>query len=214
MRRRFLPVVAAAAALAAGVLTAAPSSADPVPGTPTATATARAGIAVKARTTQDASGRFTFTTGNGIVPTWDAANIRITGVSPGSAITNAGATQARVSIPVVAVNGPTVFAAGGFRLTNTDTGDFINCATPAIDTQALVIDCAVQGTNLKLFRISSIGRPSRVNGTYTTTSIYRDVELRVASSQMAKLMNARLGVNLFSPYVVVGTGELTITTDR
>ena len=208
MRRRFVSVAAAAIVLAASALTAAPGTAAPVGPSP------RAGTAAKARTTQEASGRFTFTTGNGIVPTWDAANIRITGVSPGSAITNAEATQARVSIPVVAVNGSTVFAAGGFRLTNTDTGDFINCATPAIDTRALVIDCAVQGTNMKLFRLSSIGRPSRVNGTFTTTSIYRDVELRVASSQMAKLMNARLGVNVFSPYVVVGTGELAVTTDR
>lgn len=208
MRRRSLSVAAAVFALVGGVLAAAPSQAEPAPTMP------RTGTVAKARTTQDASGRFTFTTGNGIVPTWDAANVRITGVSPGSAITNAQATKARVSIPVVAINGSAVFAAGGFRITNTDTGDFINCATPAIDTRARVIDCSVQGTNLRLFRISSMSRPVRVNGRYTTTTIYRDVELRVASSQMAKLMNARLSVNLFSPYVVVGVGELTVTTDR
>lgn len=206
MTRRFVSV--AAAAIVLGMLTIAPGTAAPVNPDP------RTGTAVSSRSTKDASGRFTFTTGNGIFPTWDTAGIRLTGVSPGSVITNAQATKARVRIPVVAINGSTVFAAGGFRLTNVKTGDFINCATPAIDTRALVIDCSVQGTNLKLFRITSMDRPVRVNGTYTTTSVYRGVELRVANSSMAKLMNERLSTNVFSSFVIVGNGELSVTVDR
>ena len=201
-----MSVVAGAVVLAVGTLAAAPATARPVE--------PRAGAAAAARSTQDASGRFTFTTGNGIFPTWDAAGLRLTGVSPGSVITNAQGTKARVSIPVVAINGSTVFAAGGFRLTNVKTGDFINCATPAIDTRALLVDCSVQGTNLKLFRITAMDRPQRINGTYTTTSIYRSVELRLANTSMAKLMNDRLSTNVFSSFVIVGTGELTVTVDR
>lgn len=199
--RRTLALAAAALVAAAGV------------GLPSATA-APVSPRVSTTTTQDAGGRFVFTTSPGILPTWDAEGIRITGVSPGSAITNTQGTSARISIPVVAVNGSAVFAAGGFRFMNTETGDFVNCATPAIDTRALVVDCVVQGTNLRLLRIASLSAPTRVSGSLTATVVYRNVVLQVANSAMAKLLNDRLDTNVFSPYVKFAAGELTITTDR
>lgn len=76
-----------------------------------------------------ATGSFVFRTANGILPTWESADVRVTGVSPGSAISNFANTYAEVTLPIVAVNGSAHFASGGFRFTNVDTGDFVNCAT-------------------------------------------------------------------------------------
>ena len=75
--------------------------------------------------TSPAEGTFILKTGNGILPTWNSESLRLTGVSPGSAMTNSTATSATVTLPIVAKKGSANFAAGGFRITNTDTGAFV-----------------------------------------------------------------------------------------
>ena len=97
----------------------------------------------------DASGNFFFTTANGIAPTWAASGITIAGISPGSALSNSPITRVRVSIPIVAKLGTANFAAGGFKIQNTKTREFVNCQTPVIDTRAKVIDCVLLLLGLK-----------------------------------------------------------------
>ena len=161
-----------------------------------------------------ASGRFAFTTANGILPTWTFENIRVTGVSPGSAITDAKGTRTRVTIPIVATKGSANFAAGGFRLTNIDTGDFVNCATPVIDTKAKVVDCVVKGTNRQILAITAFGSRSTVIGPSFTTTTWRGLELRVADLTMADYLNETLETNAFSPSVLVATAELAVSRPR
>ncbi len=198
-----LVIAATTATLVAG--TAAPSSAS----------TAAAGPGSAQRTTAAATGSFVFRTANGILPTWESSDVRITGVSPGSAISNFANTYAEVTLPIVAVNGSAHFAAGGFRLTNVDTGDFVNCATPVVDTKAKVLDCVTQGgINRGVFIIRSIATKSNIYGAFTRTTIYRGMTLRVANTLMADFLNDALDVNIFSPSVTFATGELTVNTRR
>ena len=197
-------VIAAATATLVGA-TAAPTSAS----------TATAGQASAPRTTANANGSFVFRTANGIVPTWESADVRITGVSPGSAISNFNNTGIEVTLPIVAVNGSANFASGGFRLTNVATGDFVNCATPVIDTKAKVVDCVTQGgINRRIFVIRSITAKSNIYGAFSRTTIYRGMTLRVANTLMADFLNNALDVNIFSPSVTFATGELTVNTRR
>ena len=72
---------------------------------PTSASTATAGQASAPRSTTIANGSFVFRTANGIVPTWESADVRITGVSPGSAISNFSNTGVEITLPIVAVNG-------------------------------------------------------------------------------------------------------------
>lgn len=163
----------------------------------------------------EANGSFSFRTANGILPTWEADGIRITGVSPGRAITDARGTNALVTLPIVGRVGSTNFAAGGFRITNVDTGDFVNCATPAIDTRARVVDCALRdGSNAQLLRMERITGRRVVKGAFSTTLIWSGIALRVADQPSADFLNEELGANVFSPYVTFATGELTVIRDN
>ncbi len=165
--------------------------------------------------TSPAEGTFILKTGNGILPTWNSESLRLTGVSPGSAMTNSTATSATVTLPIVAKKGSANFAAGGFRITNTDTGAFVNCATPAIDTRARVLDCVLRGgTNLPLFAFESIqGRSFGLIGD-TVSADYTGMVMRVAGQRAADFLNKELGTNAFSPYVTVATADLSVTYPR
>lgn len=160
----------------------------------------------------EASGTFSFTTANGIAPTWKSYGITVSGISPGSALSNNPLTNVRVAFPIVAKDGTANFAAGGFKLTNMNTGDFVNCQTPVIDTRAKVVDCVMKDLkNRHLFRIVSIRSVQQSNGNYST-SVYRGILLRVADQDTADFLNEELGANTFSPSVNFAGGQLTVTT--
>jgi hypothetical protein len=165
--------------------------------------------------TLPASGTFTFSTANGILPTWSAEDIVLIGVSPGSVVTTSTGTTARVSLPIVAKTGTANAAAGGFRLSNTVTGNSVRCSNPVIDTRARLVDCVLaDGTNAKLFTITAITSRSRVSGSSTVTTIFRGVRLRINGQQMADRLNDALDTYAFSPSVTIGTGDLIVTRDR
>jgi hypothetical protein len=165
--------------------------------------------------TEPVGGTFSFSTANGILPTWEAEDIVLVGSAPASVTTTATGTRARVRMPLVARTGTAYAAAGGFRLTNTDTGESVRCSSPTIDTRARVVDCVMaDGTNAKIFTITKIRSRSRVTGSSTITTIYRGLELKIDGQDMADLLNDSLDTYSFSPYVRVGVGDLIITEDR
>ena len=165
--------------------------------------------------TLPASGTFSFSTANGILPTWSAEDIVLIGVSPGSVVTTSTGTTARVSLPIVAKTGTANAAAGGFRLSNTVTGESVRCSNPVIDTRARVVDCVLaDGTNADLFIITSISSRSRWSGLSTMTTIFRGVRLRINGPEMADMLNEALSTYAFSPSVTIGTGDLIVTRDR
>ena len=169
----------------------------------------------QAAETVPASGTFSFSTANGILPTWEQEDIILIGVSPGSVTTTTTGTTARVSLPIVAKTGSANAAAGGFRLTNTTTGESVRCSSPTIDTAARVVDCVLaDGTNARLFVISGIRSRSQVKGLSTITAIYRGVQLRINGQAMADRLNKALSTYAFSPSVTVGIGDLVVTRDR
>jgi hypothetical protein len=195
MRRRLL-AIAGAAALALGC-TVAPTQAAALPDT------------------VPASGSFSFTTGNGILPTWSADEIVIIGVSPGSVTTAPSSLSARVRLPIVAKTGSANAAAGGFRLYNSTTLQTVRCSSPTIDTRAAVVDCVLpNGRNAQLLAIKSIASRSVIRGSSTVTTIYRGMVLRINGQDMADMLNESLGTTTFSPYVTVGNGDLVVTVDR
>lgn len=214
--RSFGLLVTVSAAAVTALFTGVAFAADGVPAagsTPTATPTPTSSKAPVVDA-DPATGTFVYTTANGILPTWTAQSIRITGVSPGSAITDGRQLRARVSIPIVGTKGSANFAAGGFRLTNTDTGDYVNCATPVIDTKAKVIDCVVAGTNRRIFSITKLGTRSSYSGPSFTTTTWKGLELRVASTAMADYLNETLEANTFSPSVIFANAQLVVTQPR
>ena len=169
----------------------------------------------QAAETLPASGTFSFSTANGILPTWDADDIVLVGVSPGSVVTTATGTTARVSLPIIAKTGTANATAGGFRLNNTATGESVRCSNPTIDTRARVVDCVLaDGSNAELFEITSIRSRSRVIGSSTITTVFRGVQLRINGQYMADLLNESLSTYSFSPSVTIGTGDLIVTRDR
>lgn len=169
----------------------------------------------QATETLPASGTFSFSTANGILPTWSAEDIVLVGVSPGSVVTTSTGTTARVSLPIVAKTGTANAAAGGFRLSNTITGESVRCSNPVIDTRARVVDCVLaDGTNASLLVITSIRSRSRVIGSSTITTIFRGVTMRINGQEMADMLNEELGTYAFSPSVTIGTGDLIVTRDR
>jgi hypothetical protein len=169
----------------------------------------------QATETVPASGTFSFSTANGILPTWAAEDIVLIGVSPGSVVTTSTATTARVSLPIIAKTGSANAAGGGFRLTNTTTGESVRCSNPTIDTRARLVDCVLaDGTNAALFKITAIKSRSRVAGSSTLTAIYRGVQLRINGQSMADRLNAALDTYSFSPSVTIGSGDLIVTRDR
>lgn len=162
----------------------------------------------------EASGTFSFTTANGIAPTWKSYGIAISGISPGSALSNSPLTNVRVAFPIVAKDGTANFAAGGFKLANLTNGNFVNCQTPVVDTRAKVVDCVMKDLkNRHLFRIVSIRSTQQALGNYSTT-IYRGITLRVNDQDTADYLNKELGANTFSPSVTFASGQLTVTTAR
>jgi hypothetical protein len=165
--------------------------------------------------TVPASGTFSFTTANGILPTWGSEDIVIVGVSPGSVVTATSNHTARVSVPIIAKTGSANAAAGGFRLNNVTTGQTVRCSNPTIDTRALLVDCVLpDGTNATLFRIASMRSRSQVTGSATITQLYRGIQLRINGQKQADYLNKALSTTTFSPYVTVGIGDLIVTHDR
>ena len=176
-----------------------------------------ASVAAPAQATETlpASGTFSFSTANGILPTWSAEDIVLIGVSPGSVVTTSTATTARVSLPIIAKTGTANAAAGGFRLANTTTGESVRCSNPTIDTRARVVDCVLaDGTNAELFTITAIKSRSRVIGSSTITTIFRGVTMRINGQEMADMLNEQLDTYAFSTSVTIGTGDLIVTRDR
>jgi hypothetical protein len=162
-----------------------------------------------------ASGTFSFTTGNGILPTWTADDIVLVGISPASVVTTSTGTTARVSMPIVAKTGTANAAAGGFRLTNIETGESVRCSTPTIDTRARLVDCVLaDGSTATIFEITSISSRGRIYGSSTVTTIFRGVTLRLNGQVMADLLNEQLSTYAFSPSVTIGRGDLIVTRDR
>ena len=161
------------------------------------------------------TGTFSFTTANGVVPTWESEDIALIGVMPASVVTTAAGITARVSLPLVAKTGTAYAAAGGFRLLNRDTGVSVRCSTPTIDTAARLVDCVLpDGSQEALLLISDIDSRSRVWGSTTVTSIFRGVEVRINGQKAADLLNKQLDVNTFSPSIVIGTGDLIAARPR
>ncbi len=161
------------------------------------------------------TGTFSFTTGNGVLPTWETNDLVLIGVSPGSVVTTATGITARVQLPLVAKTGTAYAAAGGFRILNKDTGVSVRCSTPTIDTAARLLDCVLPGgKNEALFRISDIDSRSKVWGTSTVTNILRGVEMRITDQDAADLLNTTLSVNTFSPSISIGTGDLIAARAR
>ena len=194
---RLAAVVAVLVAVTCGALTSGP-------------------VASAATTVQTvpASGTFTFSTANGILPTWASDDIVLVGVSPGSVVTAASNLSARVSVPIVAKTGSANAAAGGFRFYNSRTGESVRCSNPTIDTRARVVDCVLPGgKNAQILRISSIAKRSVVTGGSTVTWVYRKIVLRINGQGMADLLNNALDSTAFSPYVTVGIGDLVVTRD-
>ena len=195
--RTVAALLTAAAVLGCGVLLASPAQALP-PGE-----------------TVPITGTFSFTTANGVVPTWEADDIALIGVMPGSVVTTASGITARLSLPLVAKTGTAYAAAGGFRLLNRDTGVSVRCSTPTIDTAARLVDCVLpDGSQEALLLISDIDSRSRVWGAATVTSIFRGVEVRINGQEAADLLNEALKVNTFSPSITIGTGDLIAARPR
>jgi len=160
-------------------------------------------------------GTFSFTTANGVVPTWTAEDIVLVGVSPGAVGTTASGITARVTLPLVAKTGTAYAAAGGFRLLNTDTGVSVRCSTPTIDTAARLVDCVLPGGDQEaLLLIDKIGGRSRLWGAATVTSVFQGLELRLNGQEAADLLNETLDVNVFSPSIRIGTGDLIAARPR
>ena len=165
--------------------------------------------------TVPASGTFSFTTANGILPTWQDEDLALIGVSPGSVVTSATGTTARVSLPVIAKTGSANAMGGGFRINNTDTNESVRCSNPTIDTRARVVDCVLaDGSNLELFEIASIRSRTRTYGQSTITWVYKGVTLRLNGQGMADYLNDELSTYVFSPSVTIATGDLIVTRDR
>ena len=195
--RTVAALLTAAAVLGCGVLLASPAQALP-PGE-----------------TVPITGTFSFTTANGVVPTWEADDIALIGVMPGSVVTTASGITARLSLPLVAKTGTAYAAAGGFRLLNRETGVSVRCSTPTIDTAARLVDCVLpDGSQEALLLISDIDSRGRVWGTTTVTSIFRGVEVRINGQDAADLLNDTLDVNTFSPSITIGKGDLIAARPR
>lgn len=164
---------------------------------------------------QPATGTFSWTTAPGILPAWDRAGIALVGVSPGSVITSTLTSSARVSLPIVAKAGTANATAGGFRFVNTKTGESVRCSVPSIDTRARVVDCVLNtGYNAAIFEITNIDSRSKVSNTFTRTTLFQGMELRIINQQMADRLNEDLDTKVFSASVVVGNGDLVVTRDE
>lgn len=159
-----------------------------------------------------ATGSFSFTTGPGILTTWDYNNIKLSTAAPAAYSTKNNGTQGIAGFPVVARQRTATFTGGQIRITNSKTGEFINCLNPAVDVLVKVVDCVMADkTNKRLFTIAKIGSVKTLTSIYTTTTSYTGLDLKIADQATADWMNAKLRTNSFSPSVVFATGELIST---
>ncbi len=164
---------------------------------------------------EPATGAFTFTTGPGILTTWAYNTIKVSGTSPATYVTKNNGAQAIATFPVVAHEKTAIFTGGSLRITNSKTGDFINCLNPAVDTLVRVVDCVMPDkTNKRLFSISKIASFRSLPTLYTVNSSFTGMDLKIASQEIADYMNLKLHTNTFSPSVVFATGELTVSYPR
>jgi len=161
--------------------------------------------------TTPADGEFEMTTAPGILPTWTSADIAIVGITPGTVTTSRFANDATVSLPVIARAQTANATAGGFRITNTETGGSVRCLIPTVDTRARVIDCLTgAGYNSALFTIEDIDSRERFTGVDTRTTIYSGMEIRLTRAG-AQTLNKELSTTVFSTSVRVATGELSVS---
>ena len=189
--------VALAAVLGTALTLPSASAADPAPTAP------------------PASGTFAFTTGPGILTTWAYNNIKVSGAAPATFVPKNNGTQADVTFPVVAHEKTAIFTGGSLRITNSKTGDFINCLNPAVDTLVRVVDCVMPDkTNKRLFAISNIATFRSLPTIYSVNQSFTGMDLKIASQDVADYMNLKLHTNTFSPSVVFATGELTVSYAR
>jgi len=163
---------------------------------------------------EPATGNFAMTTAPGVLPAWSSAGITIAGISPGSVTTTRFSTNATITLPVVARAQSANATAGGFRISNTDTGASVRCLIPTVDTKALVVDClTTSGYNTALFSIESIAtRQSFVSSTNRTT-IFQGMDLKLTTAG-ALVLNRELGTTVFTTSVRVATGDLNVTRAR
>ena len=162
--------------------------------------------------TKSATGTFVLKTGPGIQPAWDAEDITISAISPGSLTTLTSTATSTIYLPVVAKTGTANATAGGFKFTNTATRETFRCLIPTVDTRARVIDCLLDsGYNSTVFSIEGFGdRNFLSNGTYRT-SIFTEMKIGVISSEMAAVLNEALSTNVFTNSVTVANANLTVT---
>ena len=163
---------------------------------------------------EPASGTFTMTTAPGIMPAWTSAGISMSGIYPGSVTTSRFANDATITLPVVARAKTANATAGGFRITNTDTGTSVRCLIPVIDTKALVIDCLTNdGFNIALFSIEEIQTRQSFTTPTTRTTLWRGMDLRLTTAG-AQTLNRALETNVFSTSVRTAEGNLSVARDR
>jgi hypothetical protein len=176
-------------------------------------AAALATAPVKASDTP-ATGTFTMTTAPGILPAWNAADVTIVGIAPGTVTTGRFGNDATVTLPVVARNGTATATAGGFRIVNTDSGASVRCIIPAIDTRARVIDClTTAGYNAALFAIEDIEGRQNFTTPSRRSTLVQGMEIRLTPSGVATL-NRALGVRAFSTSVRFADGNLFASQAR
>ena len=162
--------------------------------------------------TDSASGTFQMTTAPGILPAWEADDIAIIGIYPGSVTTRRYASNASIMLPVVAQVRTAHATAGGFRIVNTTTGASVHCLIPAIDTRARVIDCLTRsGYNSTLFTIDDIATRDSLKTIALRTTVYTGMDIRLTRVG-AQILNRELSSTAFSSSVRVATGELIVTT--
>ncbi len=164
-----------------------------------------------------ATGKFTLTTSPGIVPAWETAGLQLTAISPASLTELTLSASERLEMPVVAKTGSANALAGGFRFTNTKTGEVVNCYIPTIDTKARVLDCVTIGagsvweTTKIFFAISKIESWSAFNANGERTSLLTGIEFKIPDAAAARFFNEELSTTVFTTSVTIATGTLEVT---
>ena len=172
------------------------------------------GSATAAAFEQRALGAFEMTTAPGVLPAWSSAGIAINGISPGNVTTSQFASDATITLPVVARAQTANATAGGFRISNTTTGASVRCSIPVVDTRARVIDCLTSaGYNTALFTIESIAERQTVTTSTTRTTTHQGMEIRLSPAG-ALTLNRELSTTVFTTSVRVGEGSLRVTVLR
>ena len=162
--------------------------------------------------TQSASGTFVFKTGPGIQPAWDAEDITISAISPGSMTALTSTATSTIYLPIVAKTGTANATAGGFKLTNRATRETVRCLIPTVDTRARAIDCLMDsGYNATIFSIESIGDRNFLSNQNFKTSIFTDMKIKIISREMASVLNDALSTNVFTDSVIVANANLTVS---